>query len=449
MTIFRRKITDELQEWKDGRRGYALLIRGARGVGKTAAVKEFVESNYESYILIDFSEPREEVNELFWNMFHIDAFFEKLESIYNVKLVPGHSAIIFDEVQCFLRARECVDHLVEDGRYDFIETGSHLSSCPGLADIRIPGKEHRVTMHPMDFEEFLWALHGNDETVTTEIRNAFLNLRPLGPDLHASIMEDLKKYMLVGGMPQAVAAFIGGAEDGFALAERAKLGILAQFMEDIAKFGDTDEDQAKIESVFKWTPLQLTKRDKTFGASRLAPGACVEDYEESISWLKDAGIIRPCLPSDNPDWMLWQNFGDSSVKCYMADTGLLTTLNYAVSRITMAEDMYLHNDVLEGRLGTDECMLLENVASQMMGQSRCNLLFYKPCDSAGADFMIYKVLKICPVEVRSGTARGFESYGRIRNKYPQHIGKGYMLHTGDLAVRYTVVFLPIYMAMFL
>ncbi|MCD8308021.1 MAG: AAA family ATPase [Clostridia bacterium] len=453
MTVFRRKAMDKLKEWKDKYSDrFAVLVEGARGVGKTTAVKEFAERNYDSYILIDFSEPREEVNELFRNVWDTDAFFEKLESIYGVKLVPGHSAIIFDEVQCFGQARQSIELLVKDGRFAYMETGTLLMVCAGRDHIRTGGEDH-LTMYPMDFEEFLWALHGNDETVTGQIEGAFNRFRPLGQDLHQSIMEDFRKYLLVGGMPQAVAAFASGAEKGFACAEAVKRGILAQYMADIAKFGGSVEERARIEAVFNRLPVQLAEKDKTLNLSKLSPGASLEDYDEAIFWLKDAGILIPSCPCGKPDGMLFMDLRYSSIECFMMDTGLLATLQYAVCK---PHDMYLHDNVLKGHLGVDEGMLMENMAAQMLAPSRNRkLFFYRHFDKAAkktdmeSDFMIYRGLKVCPLDVRCGTACSFEAYNRIRGKYTQYIGKGYILHTGDLAVKDTVYYLPVYMGMFL
>ncbi|MCD8286844.1 MAG: AAA family ATPase [Clostridia bacterium] len=454
MAVFKRKIMKELQKWKDGRRDYAVIVLGARGVGKTTAVTEFAKRNYDSYILIDFSKQREEVDQLFWDIWDKDAFYKKLEAIYDVKLVPGHSVIIFDEVQYFMRARECIDFLVKDGRYDFLETSTLEHVSIARDKIRLPGEEHSVDMYPMDFEEFLWALYDNDDFICEGIRTAYESLVPLGSDLHSSLMDAFRIYMLVGGMPKAVAAYMSGADEGFALAEQAKQMIWGDHAEYLARFGGTDEEKTMVQAVLKEIPGQLSDRDKTFDITDLSPDASWDDnYVGAFCWLDDAGIINGCLQCAKPEGYLRSNLGETSFKCYVADTGLLVTLYNLVKKDTYT----LYHEVLAGRLGVKEGMLLENAVAQMLAPSRRDLYFYRHYDGVSkladidADFMVYEDHRICPVDVRAvdATGRGSASLERLKARYERYIGKGYVLHTGNVAVKDDIIYLPVYMAMYL
>ncbi len=445
---------DKLVAWKKTSCGAsALLIEGARRVGKTTIVKEFARLNYKSYIIIDFSEKRKEVNELFWDIHDLDLFYAKLSALYDVTLVRRHSLIVFDEVQAFQRARECIKFFVQDGRYDFIETGSLLSiNYNAESDIVLPSEEDSVTMYPMDFEEFLLATHNNGEETYALLKESFEKLRPLGSAVHRHIMDDFRKYMLVGGMPQAVSAYVENDVNKFERAEAVKQNIIKIYRNDVIKFGGSRYEKAKIRSIFDAIPAQLSQEDKKFVLADIDPHARSRRYESAFGWLDDAMIVNSCIKCSEPGVGLKADFNSSARKCYMGDTGLLVSLQFSVNK-EIGEDLY--HAILLDRLGINEGMMMENITAQMLTASGHNLYFYKHYDEATkkpdmeVDFLILRGRKVCPIEVKSSEAAVHKSFDRFREKYHQYLGQGYVLHSGDLAVKDNTVYLPLYMTMFL
>ena len=304
----RRKIYDKLTEWKKNNGESALLIKGARRVGKSYIVEQFAKAEYKSYILIDFNQASNEVKDLFEHFLtDLDTFFLYLSSIYNIKLYPRQTLIILDEVQLFPRARSAIKYLVADGRYDYIETGSLISIKKNVKDILIPSEEDHLEMYPLDFEEFLWAL-GN-ETLMNVIRDCFEKKRPLGQALHRKAMNYLRQYIIVGGMPQAVDTFI--KTNNFDKVDKVKRRILNLYRDDIRKHADNYA--LDVEAIFEEIPSQLKNQHQHFKLSSIKQGARFNEYKDAIFWLSDAMIANNCYNSTEPNIGLRLNLDRKSV----------------------------------------------------------------------------------------------------------------------------------------
>lgn len=444
----RRKIYDRLLEWKEKDRGNcALLLDGARRVGKSYIAEQFGRNEYKSYLIIDFAHLPKEVKDIFENDLNdFDLFFNKLSAYYRTVLYKRESLIIFDEVQRFPAARELIKYLVADGRYDYLETGSLISLRMNVENIVIPSEEEHVEMFPMDFEEFLWAM--GDETTVPFLRECYDERRPLGQAMHRRVMNDFRQYMLVGGMPQAVEVYI--KTKNFEETDRIKKRILTLYREDITKFARGYE--AKVLSVFDELPTQLSKTEKKYKLSSIEKGARFRDYENAFMWLAEAMVVNNCYNATDPSVGLSMSGEHSTRKCYMGDTGLLVTHSFMDSRYT---DNELYRDILLDRLHVNEGMLMENIVAQELRANGHKLYFYSRADTdrrendMEIDFLIRHQRKVCPVEVKSGAYRKHSSLDKFRNKFPGKIGQPYILYTKDMLIKEEVVHLPVYMAMLL
>ena len=444
----KRKIYDRLLEWKEKDHGKcALLLDGARRVGKSYIAEQFGENEYKSYLLIDFAHLPKEVKEIFENDLNdFDLFFNKLAAYYRVVLYRRESLIIFDEVQRYPAARELIKYLVADGRYDYLETGSLISLRKNVVNIVIPSEEEHVEMFPMDFEEFLWAM--GDETTVAFLKECYEGLQPLGQAVHRRVMNDFRQYMLVGGMPQAVETYINSKN--FEEADRIKKRILTLYREDITKFAKGYE--AKVLSIFDEMPSQLSKTEKKYKLSNMEKGARFREYENAFMWLAEAMVVNNCYNATDPNVGLSMSGEYSTRKCYMGDTGLLVTHSFMDDKFT---DNELYRDILLDRLHVNEGMLMENIVAQELRANGHKLYFYSRSDTdkrennMEIDFLIRHQRKICPVEVKSGAYRKHSSLDKFKNKFSGKIGQPYILYTKDIFVKENVVHLPIYMAMFL
>lgn len=365
----RRKIYTELLKWKEEEAGRtALLIDGARRVGKSYIVENFAKQEYKSYIIIDFNRVNQEVTELFENYLNdLDLFFMYLSNYYNVKLYERDTLIIFDEVQLFPRARAAIKYLVADGRYDYIETGSLMSIKKNVKDIVIPSEERHLRMYPLDFEEFLWAL--DNESLMDFIKVFFEKKKPLGAALHRKAMDYFRQYMIVGGMPQAVERYVETKD--FERVDRVKRDILELYRADIVKHAQGYE--MKVEQIFDDIPAQLQKHDKKFKLSSLKKEARFRDYEDAIFWLSDAMIVNVCYNSTAPNIGLKLNMDRVTMKCYMADTGLLISHAFDENGIVSEE---IYKKLLFDKLEVNKGMIMENIVAQMLVASGHKLYFY-------------------------------------------------------------------------
>lgn len=444
----KRKIYSRLLEWKEKDSGScALLLDGARRVGKSYIARQFGEQEYRSYLLIDFAHLQREVREIFENdIDNFDLFFNKLSAYYRKTLYRRESLVIFDEVQRYPEARELIKYLVADGRYDYLETGSLISLKQNVEDIVIPSEEEHVEMFPMDFEEFLWAM--GDETTVPYLRQCFEELRPLGQALHRRVMNDFRQYLLVGGMPQAVETY--RKTKNFEDVDRVKKRILTLYRQDITKFAGGYE--ARVLSIFDELPSQLSKTEKKYRLSNINKEARFREYENAFMWLTEAKVVNNCYNATEPTVGLAMSEEHTTRKCYMADTGLLVTHTFMDDQFT---DNDLYRDILLDRMHVNEGMLMENIVSQELRAGGHRLYFYSRSDTDNRenhmeiDFLIRKKRKICPVEVKSGMYRKHSSLDKFRNKFSSKLGQAYILYTKDIFVREGVVHLPLYMAMFL
>lgn len=444
----RRKIYDRLLEWKEKDKGNcALLLVGARRVGKSYIAERFGQKEYKSYLMIDFAHLPQEIRQIFENDFSdLDLFFNKLSAYYRKTLYRRESLIIFDEVQRYPAARELIKYLVADGRYDYLETGSLISLKMNVEDIVIPSEEEHVEMFPMDFEEFLWAM--GDEVTVPFLKECFDKRRPLGQAMHRRVMNDFRQYILVGGMPQAVEAY--RKSKNFEDTDRIKRRILTLYREDITKFARGYE--AKVLSVFDEMPSQLSKTEKKYKLSSVDRGARFRDYENAFLWLTEAMVVNACYNATEPTIGLSMSEEHSTRKCYMADTGLLVTHSFMDDKFT---DNELYRDILLDRLHVNEGMLIENIVAQELRASGHKLFFYSRTDTNNRennmeiDFLIRRERKICPLEVKSGSYRKHSSLDKFRNKFRGRIGQAYILYPKDILIKEDVVHLPVYMTMFL
>jgi len=449
----KRKIYDKLVEWKLNSNGEtALLIDGARRVGKSYIAEEFAKENYKSYILIDFNKESKEVTDLFVNYLNdLDTLFMYLSGYYNTKLYPKESLIIFDEVQMFPKARAAIKYLVADGRFDYIETGSLMSIRKNVKDIVIPSEERHIRMYPMDFEEFLWAM--DNDTMMPIIKDSFIKQKPMGQAMHRKAMDYFRQYMIVGGMPQAVTKYIESRD--FEAVDRVKRDILTLYREDIMKHSEGNE--LEIEAIFDEIPAQLSKHEKKFRLSDIKTGARMRNYKQPFYWLDDAMIVNTCYNSTEPNIGLKLNIERKTLKCYMADTGLLLSHAFDENGIVSEE---IYKKLLFDKLSVNSGMLMENIVAQMLVSAGHKLYFFSKSSRDNAedrmeiDFLIAKSKitnkhNISPIEVKSGERYTLSSIRKFMKKYKEQLNIPYVLHTKDLKEEDGIVYIPLYMTMLL
>lgn len=445
----KRKIYEQLLKWKESSHGRtALLIDGARRVGKSYIVEEFAKTEYRSYILIDFYRASDEVKKLFEVYLNdLDSLFRYLSAIYDTKLYPHESVVIFDEVQFCPRARAAIKYLVADGRYSYIETGSLMSIRENVRDILIPSEERHIKMYPMDFEEFLWAL-GNDNLMDF-ISDSLYRKKPMGQTMHRKAMDYFRQYLIVGGMPQAVQEYVDTKD--FDATDAVKRDILELYREDMGKHAKGYE--RKVENVFDEIPGQLQKHEKRFMLSSLGKGSRFRDYENAFLWLDDAMIINVSWNSTAPGVGLKLNRDNSTMKIYMGDTGLLISQAFDENGLVSEE---IYKKLLLGKLEVNEGMIFENIVAQMLTASGHKLYFYSNASKEDKDsrmeidFLISKSNitsrhNISPIEVKSGKRYTYSSLGKYMKKFNEQLDVPIILHTADLSEKDGILFLPVYM----
>lgn len=446
--ILKRKLYEHLLNWKNTSNGStALMIDGARRVGKSYLCEQFAKAEYKTYILIDFGNAPKDIMDLFiYESSNLDLFFAKLSAYYSTPLYKRETLIIFDEVQQFPRARQLIKYLVADGRFDYLETGSLIRLKKNVKDIIIPSEEDHIEMFPLDFEEFLWAM--GDEATVPLLKQCFDARKPLGAALHRKIMNDFRQYLLVGGMPQSVLAYLN--EKNFEAADIAKRRILKLYRDDVSKFADGYED--KVFAIFDGIPGQLSKKEKKYRLSSITKKARFRNYEDSFVWLNEAMIVNACLNATDPNVGLTLSADHTTQKCYMADTGLLVTHTF-MDRAFIENDIY--KAILFDKLDINEGMIMENVVAQMLRRNGHKLFFYSRSDKENRenhmeiDFLITQGKKVCPIEVKSGSYKSHSSLDKFTKKFSSKIGTPYILYTKDVMMKDGILHLPIYMAMFL
>ena len=443
--MLKRKIYSELVAWKTHSHGTtALMIDGARRVGKSFIAEEFAKREYRSYILIDFGQAPKDILDLFADdSADLDLFFAKLAAFYSTVLYRRESLIILDEVQQYPRARQLIKYLVADGRFDYLETGSLIRLKKNVQDIIIPSEEDHIEMFPLDFEEFLWAM--GDEATYPLIKHCFETKKPLGAVLHRKIMNDFRQYILVGGMPQSVIAYLDGKD--FEASDAAKRRILNLYREDVTKFAEGYED--KVFAIFDSIPGQLSRKEKKYKLSSLGKQARFRTYEDSFVWLNEAMVVNTCFNATDPHIGLALSADNATQKCYMADTGLLVTHTFHDGKYM---DNELYRAILFDKLNINEGMLMENIVAQLLRLKRPRLYFYSRCDNLHRennmeiDFLIAEGKKISPIEVKSGNYRSHSSLDKFRRHFSSAIGNSYILYTKDVMIKDGIIHLPLYMA---
>ena len=446
--VMRRKIYQQLLDWKEKRNGeVALLIEGARRIGKSYIVEAFGKKEYKSYLLIDFNKAPEMVREWFdLYLEDLDTLFLYLSQHYKVRLHERNSLIILDEIQLCPRARAAIKFLVADGRFDYIETGSLVSIKKNTRSIVLPSEERSIQMYPMDFEEFLWAT-GNDMLMDL-IRKMYVERKPMGQAFHRKAMDAFRLYMIVGGMPQAVKKYVDTQD--FDAVDAAKRDVLTIYRNDI--FHYAEDIAEKVVSIFDQIPPQLSKHEKKFRLSALKPGAKYRDWDDAFFWLKDASVINVCYNSTEPNIGLKMNEDRTTLKCYMNDTGLLLSHAFDEKGIMSAE---IYHKLLFGKLEVNEGMLVENVVAQMLTASGNKLFFYSKASYVAEermeiDFLLQKNKvtnrhNIHPIEVKSGTNYTLSSLKKCMKKFGEYMTAPTVIHAGDLKVEDGITYLPLYM----
>lgn len=439
--IFKRKIYDSMLRWKSERRGStALLIKGARRIGKSTIAEEFARNEYRTYLAIDFAKAPEAVKGIFDNLDDLDYIFLQLQALYHVTLYPKESVIIFDEVQLCPRARQAIKYLVADGRYDYIETGSLLSIRKNVEGILIPSEETRVSMYPMDYEEFLWAL--GDNTTIGLIRTSFERRRALGDAIHRQLMRQFRLYMLVGGMPQAVNTYLD--TNNLAATDSVKREIIELYIDDLRKIDTTGKASRLFESI----PGQLAQSKLKFEPWSIVRNVTSDTLADIWKDLEDSMTVNFCYRSTDPNVGLGLHRDVDSFRIYLCDTGLFVTL--AFWERDVAENT-LYAKLLSDKLPADLGYVYENVVAQMLRASGHSLFYYTfSADSDGKknyeiDFITLAGEKINPIEVKSSGYKTHKSLDVFREKYSSRISTPILIYTKDLKWEDGMLYMPAYM----
>lgn len=439
---FKRKIYDKFLEWKKNSDGKtALLVEGARRIGKSTIVEEFAKNEYESYILIDFTKASQEVFKLFDDISDLNYIFMRLQLIYHKELHERKSLIIFDEVQFCPKARQAIKHLVADHRYDYMETGSLISIRKNVKDILIPSEERTLQMYPMDYEEFKWAL---GDTVTIKLlRESFEKYQPLGDDLNRTMMRDFRLYMLVGGMPKAVSAYI--ETNNMRIVDEEKRDILRLYESDFMKIDST----GKAALLFKSIPSQLEKNASRYQVSSVLANQRNSTVLELISEMESSKTVLVSYKSDDPNAGLMRTKDLENFKLFVCDTGLFTTMLF------MDKDFnIIYEKLLSDKLSVNLGYLYENVVAQIL-KANGNALFYytfldeKSRHNFEIDFLLARKNKVCPMEIKSSGYKTHASLDAFCEKYSSRILNKYLVYTKDLGKDQDVLSIPVYMTMFL
>ena len=441
---FKRKIYDKFLEWKKNSDGKtALLVEGARRIGKSTIVEEFAKNEYESYILIDFTKASKEVLNLFDDISDLNYIFLRLQLIYHKELHQRKSLIIFDEVQFCPKARQAIKHLVADHRYDYMETGSLISIRKNVKDILIPSEERQVQMYPMDYEEFKWAL---GDTVTIKLlRESFEKYQHLGDDLNRRMMRDFRLYMLVGGMPKAVSTYI--ETNNMRLVDEEKRDILRLYESDFMKIDST----GKAAMLFKSIPSQLEKNASRYQVSSVLENQRNSTVLELISEMESSKTVLVSYKSDDPNAGLTRTKDLENFKLFVCDTGLFTTMLFMDKDFT---ENIIYEKLLSDKLSVNLGYLYENVVAQILKANGNSLFYYTFLDEKSRhnfeiDFLLARNNKVCPIEIKSSGYKTHASLDAFSEKYSSRILNKYLVYTKDLGKDKDVFSIPFYMTMFL
>lgn len=447
--IFKRKIYNKLLEWKENASGTrALLIEGARRIGKSTIAREFGKNEYKSVLVIDFNTAPGSVVNAFDNYLNdLDTFFMILSTEYNVTLHRRESLIILDEIQQCPKARQAMKYLVGDGRYDYIETGSLISIKERVKDITLPSEERKISMYPMDFEEFGWAM--GEELLMNYIRRCFDEKIPLEQSIHAKAMLLFRQYMIVGGMPRPLSAYIEN-DRSFEMADMEKRDILGLYRNDIMKI--ESGYRSNVLAIYDQIPAFLSKAERRVVLGRVEKGATLPKYHDTFFWLADSMIVNQCFNCSDPNVGLSLNEDRTFVKCYMGDTGLLISHTFDENEVSDGE---LYRELLLGKLSVNEGMFYENAVSQMLVSAGHKLFFYtrynaeKHRNDIEIDFLLSNASKlkhkIFPVEVKSKEKYSTTSLSRFNDIFHSRIGCSYVIHPKNLRIEDNRIYIPAYM----
>lgn len=450
--MIERKIYKKILAWKQTTKGTkALLIEGARRIGKSTIAKEFGKKEYKSYILIDFNKASKKIIEMFDDINQLDIFFQTIMLEYNTRLYERESLIIFDEIQKFPKARETVKYLVEDGRYDYIETGSLISIRENVESITIPSEERKIKMYPVDFEEFMQYM--GEELLLEYIKKCLESKQALEQKMHQKAMHLFKEYLLVGGMPQAVVAFKENARD-FSAADIEKRDILSLYRDDIKKAAK--RYNSRVSAIFENIPMYLSTHEKRIVLSEVEPNATFAKYDDPLFWLDDSMICNLCYKCNDPNVGFALNKNDSYVKCYMGDTGLLVSLAFSENEIM---DQQLYKQIMDEKLSLNQGMIYENMIAQMITAMGRKLFFYtkyneeKHRNDIEIDFLLSNEsktnFKVYPLEVKSSKNYSAISLGRFKEIYGKKIATPYIIHPKNFSVDGDIIKVPPYMFPFI
>ena len=436
--VFKRKAYKKLLEWKQKRNGStAILIEGARRVGKSTLVETFASNEYESHILIDFNKASKEVKLLFEDLMNLDFLFMQLQAHYNVLLKNRKSVLIFDEVQQCPQARQAIKYLVADGRYDYIETGSLISIKKNTKNITIPSEEERITLYPMDYEEFRWAL--GDESTMPLLGSFYERHLPLG-SAHRAKMRDLRLYMLVGGMPQAVNAYL--ETNNLSIVDEVKRGIIKLYQDDFQKL----DSSGRLETLFMEIPSQLSQNTNRYRPYSAIGEVNSDKMIEFLRSLEDSKTVLISYHSNDPNVGMSLTKDISKYKLFCADTGLFVTLAFWDKDFT---ENIIYQKLLSDKLSANLGYIYENLVAQMLSASGNKLFYYTwPKDSTHnyeIDFLVSRGSKLHPIEVKSSGYRRHASLDAFCLKYSGLVDKRYLIYTKDFCKDGETILLPVYM----
>lgn len=439
--VFKRKIYNEMLRWKESKDGStALLINGARRVGKSTIAEEFARKEYESYILVDFADAPSALKEAIDHISDRDDFFFRLQFIYGVKLHERKSVIIFDEIQMCPQARQAIKYLVKDHRYDYIETGSLLSIKKNTQGIVIPSEETRITMYPMDYEEFHWAL--SDETTLPLLRDMFSRGRSLGDAVTRKLLRDFRLYMLVGGMPQAVNAYL--ETNNLEVVDMVKREIIELYIDDFLKI----DASGKISKMFSSIPAELTKNASRYQVTSVLGRSEERDVmNEFLRSMEDSLTVNFAHHVDDPNIGMPMHTDYSQYKMYLGDTGLFITLAFWDKHST---ENIIYQKLLSDKLSADLGYVYENVVAQMLTASG-NKLFYHtwPTETGGhnyeIDFLLLRGNKLWPLEVKSSGYKTHKSLDKFCEKFSNRVSDRFLIYTKDYHKEGVMTYLPMFM----
>ena len=442
--IFKRKIYNELLQWKRTDEGRtAVLIQGARRVGKSTIAEEFATNEYETHILVDFAACSTEIRDLFNDVSDLNRIFMRLQLEYGVELKERKSVIIFDEVQLAPKARQAIKYLVKDGRYDYIETGSLISIRKNVKDILIPSEEVKLHMFPMDYEEFRWAL--GDTTTIRLLQGCFHDKTSLGDATNRKLMRDFRLYMLVGGMPQAVVVYL--ETNNLEKEDRVKRSIITLYEDDFNKIDPT----GNASKIFRQIPAQLTGNANRYLAWSATDGTRNSALAEILSEVRESMVVNMAYHANDPSVGMALHQDPNKYKMFAGDTGLFVTLAFCDSKFT---DNTIYHKLLADKLSTDLGYVYENVVAQMLTASGHELYYYTFPTGSGkhnyeVDFLIADGDKVSPVEVKSSGYKAHTSLDAFCGKFSSRIRNKYLVYTKDMRKDGDVLYLPVYMTMFL